>query len=176
MKTTYWRWIPGSCNLALLSYVEGNSKTALSLSRWADIYLVGYSLVQACLNLHSQGGAGTVIGKLWAQSLLFFEALSNLARMTQVPMANLCLPCSSGRMGPSSKIRLTSTRAHHFPQALILQPQQYWRCSALLMAAWTPLMARYQKASISVTQLHWYLRIFWTIFQVCLTTQPLAHH
>lgn len=38
--------------------------TALSLLRWGDIYLAGYTLVQACLNLHSQGGAATVIGKL----------------------------------------------------------------------------------------------------------------
>lgn len=65
-------WSYGSCNLALLSYVEGNSKTALSLSRWADIYLVGYSLVQACLNLHSQGGAGTVIGTYGQPVLTMF--------------------------------------------------------------------------------------------------------
>lgn len=55
-------WSYGSCNLALLSYVEGKSKTAVSFSRWADIYLAGYSLIQACLNLHSQGGAATIIG------------------------------------------------------------------------------------------------------------------
>lgn len=57
-------WSYGSCNLALLSYVEGDMKTAISLSRWADVYLAGYTLVQACLNLHSQGGAATVPGKL----------------------------------------------------------------------------------------------------------------
>lgn len=53
-----------------MSYVEGDSKTGISLSRWANVYLAGYNLVQACLNLHSQGGAATVLGKLCAPSCL----------------------------------------------------------------------------------------------------------
>ena len=54
----------GSYNLALLSHAEGDSRTRLSLSRWADIYLAGFYLVQACLDLHSQGGAAIVNSKL----------------------------------------------------------------------------------------------------------------
>ena len=119
----YWRWLLGSCNLALLSYVEGNSRSALSLSRWEDIYLAGYTLVQACLNLHTEGGAATVIGKLQAKSLLFGSSL-NLFRMIQVPMATLFSPCSYGKMGLYSTVWWTSTRAHHFPQALIPDLQQ----------------------------------------------------
>ena len=46
-----------------MSYVEDDHKRAFSLSRWADVYLAGYTLVQLCLNLHSQGGAATIIGK-----------------------------------------------------------------------------------------------------------------
>ncbi|KAL9074319.1 MAG: hypothetical protein Q9161_002305 [Pseudevernia consocians] len=65
-------WNHGSCNLALLSHVDGNSKTALSLSRWADVYLAGYTLVQACLNLHSQGGAATVIDAFGRPALTMF--------------------------------------------------------------------------------------------------------
>ena len=46
-----------------MNYVDGRSKRGTSLSRWVDIYLAGYNLMQACLNLHSQGGAATIGGK-----------------------------------------------------------------------------------------------------------------
>ena len=42
----------GSCNLALLSHIEGDSRTGLSLSRWADIDLAGFYLVQALTFTH----------------------------------------------------------------------------------------------------------------------------
>ena len=54
---------PGSCNIALTSYVEGSYRRAISIARWSDIYLAGYYLVQVCVHLHSQGGAATVKGK-----------------------------------------------------------------------------------------------------------------
>ena len=54
---------PGSCNIALTSFVEGTSKRTVSLARWSEVYLAGYYLVQVCVNLHSQGGAATVKGK-----------------------------------------------------------------------------------------------------------------
>ena len=62
-KRTETSFFSGSCNIALLSYVDRDTKTGFSLSRWADVYLAGYTLIQACLNLHSQGGAATVISK-----------------------------------------------------------------------------------------------------------------
>ena len=175
-KLTCWRWYSGSCNLALLSYVDGNSKTGLSFSRWANVYLAGYTLVQTCLNLHSQGGAATINGRFWAQPLLFFQALSRLSYMTQMPLATLRWPCSSGKMGPSSTARWTSTRVHHFPQALILGLQQSWRRSVLSITAWTPSIAHYQKVLISFTQRHWYIQTFWTAVQARLTAQPSTRY
>ena len=63
--------LSGSCNIALTSYVEGDYKRAASIVRWSNIYLAGYYLVQACVNLHSQGGAAVVKGK----SLSIFTTL-----------------------------------------------------------------------------------------------------
>lgn len=53
-------WSYGSCNLALMTYVDGRAERGTSLSRWGDIFYAGYTLTQACLNLHSQGGAATI--------------------------------------------------------------------------------------------------------------------
>ena len=55
-----------------MSYVNGNYKRSTSLSRWADIYLAAYNLVQGCLNFHSQGGAATVTSKSSTTHLKFF--------------------------------------------------------------------------------------------------------
>ena len=54
---------PGSCNIALTSYVEGSYRRANSIARWSDIYLAGYYLVHLCVHVHSQGGAAIVKGK-----------------------------------------------------------------------------------------------------------------
>ena len=52
-----------------MSYVDGPSQKRTPLSRWANVYLAGYTLMQACLNLHSRGGAAMVDGNFSAALL-----------------------------------------------------------------------------------------------------------
>ena len=86
-----------------MSYVNGNYKRSTSLSRWADIYLAAYNLVQGCLNFHSQGGAATVTSKSSTTHLKFFlESFPDSDPEAQVPGANLYLPCSFGGMALAS--------------------------------------------------------------------------
>ena len=54
----------GECNIALLSYVNRDTRVSVSATEWSKVLAAGLQTLLTCLLPHSQGGAAVVNSKL----------------------------------------------------------------------------------------------------------------